>query len=232
MRRLNVRDAFVGEPTGSEHGPEEAGEEAVVLTVRGGEIVAVVPEGTRDDQVLDAPLVLRGSLRLENERVLSFEIHDEATGAFIEHESIELHRRRQESGSVGLSSIGGLDATPASRLRADSVMATELVCTTPDVSVQEVSRLLAYHNVSGLPVVDSGGKLVGIVTEADVIGKRGSTAADIMTGSLVTATRDTPLEQVAHLMANHRVKRVLIVDGDRLVGLVSRADIVRALAGN
>ena len=110
-------------------------------------------------------------------------------------------------------------------------MTSEVICTSPDVSVQELSRLLAFHNVSGLPVVDSSGKVVGIVSEADVIGKRGATVGEIMTRNLITADEDATLESIAQLMREHRVKRVLIMRGDRLVGLVSRADIVRALAG-
>ena len=231
MKRLNIKDAFVGEPAGAFDTADEGGDEAVLLAVRGGQVVVVVPDGTPDERVLENPTVIRGSVRLENERVLSFEIQDGATGAFVEDESAELHRRRQETGSVGLSSIEGPGTEPSTSRRARDVMTSEVICTSPDVSVQELSRLLAFHNVSGLPVVDSSGKVVGIVSEADVIGKRGATIGEIMTRNLITADEDTTLESIAQLMREHRVKRVLIMRGDRLVGLVSRADIVRALAG-
>ena len=155
MKRLNIRDAFVGEPSGADDGSDEAGDEAIVLSVRGGEIVVVVPEGTPDGQVLDGPSIVRGALRLENERVLNFEIHDGATGAFFEDESVELHRRRQETGSVGLSSIEGPDYMAAGRKRACDVMSAQIICTSPETSVQELSRLLAFHNVSGLPVMST-----------------------------------------------------------------------------
>src|SRR5215216_828191 len=132
MKRLNIRDAFVGEPTGASDGSEDEGDEAVVLVVRGGEIVVVVPPGTPDEKVLDGPSIVRGALRLENERVLSFEIHDGATGAFVEDESAELHRRRRETGSVGLSSIEGPDYMEAGRRQARDVMTSTIISTTPE----------------------------------------------------------------------------------------------------
>lgn len=231
MKRLNIRDAFVGEPTGADDGSEEAGDEAVVLSVRGGEVVVVVPPGTADERVLDGPSIIRGALRLENEQVLSFEIYDGATGAFFEHESAELHRRRQESGSVGLSSIEGRDFMGAARKRARDVMSAAVICTSPETSVQELSRLLAFHNVSGLPVLDAARKLAGIVSEADVIAKQGDTVGEIMTRDVITAREDDSLESIAQQMAENRIKRVLVLRGDEVIGLVSRADIVRALAG-
>jgi CBS domain-containing protein len=231
MKRLNIRDAFVGEPSGMDDGSEEAGDEAVVLAVRGGEIVVVVSPGTADALVLDEPSIIRGALRLENEQVLSFEICDGATGAFFEHESASLHQRRQESGSVGLSSIGGSDFVGATQRRARDVMTTTIISTKPETPVKELTRLLAFHNVSGMPVLDGAGKLVGVVSEADVIGKQGKTVGDIMTRDVVTADQDDTLEALAQLMAGNRIKRLLIVRGDEVVGLVSRADLVRAIAG-
>jgi CBS domain-containing protein len=231
MKRLNIRDAFVGEPSGVDDGSEDAGDEAVVLAVRGGEIVVVVTPGTSDELVLDRPSIIRGALRLENEQVLSFEICDGATGAFFEHESASLHQRRQQSGGVGLSSIGGSDLGGAAQRRVREVMTTTLISTTPDTAVKELTRLLAFHNVSGMPVLDEAGKLIGVVSEADVLAKEGRTVGDIMTRAVVTADENDSLESLAQLMARHRVKRILIVRGDELVGLVSRADLVRAIAG-
>lgn len=231
MKRFNIKDAFVGEPTGSFDTADEESDEAVALAVRGGQIVVAVPRGTPDERVLECPTAIRGTIRLENERVLSFEIADGAVGAFVEDESAELHRRRGETGSVGLSSIEGPTSAPTGPRRARDVMTGEVICTGPDVSVRELSRLLAFHNVSGLPVIDGAGRVVGIVSEADVIGKRGSTVAEIMSRNLVTAEEDATLESIAQLMRQRGVKRVLVMRGQELAGLVSRADLVRALAG-
>ena len=75
MKRVNIEDAFVGEPTSGRADLEaENSDEAIVLAVRGGEIVAVVPSGTPDEGAVGAAGVIRGALRLENERVLTFEI--------------------------------------------------------------------------------------------------------------------------------------------------------------
>jgi CBS domain-containing protein len=231
MKRLNVMDAFIGEPDGVSDGSDLEGDEAVLLAVRGGEVVVVVTPGTPDERVLHSPSVVRGALRLENERVLSFEIQDGATGAFFEEESAELHRRRQQTGSVGLSSIEGPDYMAAGRRLARDVMTEALIWTNPETSVKELSRLLTFHNISGLPVLDEAGQMVGIVSEADVIGKRGKTVGEIMTRDVITVQDTASLESVAQLMAQHRIKRVVVLRGKDLVGLVSRADIVKALAG-
>lgn len=230
MKRLNVRDAFVGEPAGVVELEEESGEEAVVLTVRGGELVVVVPPGTPDQRVLENPLVIRGALRLENEQVLTFEIHDSAVGAFFEHESADLHRRRQATGAVGLSSIEGVDYMETGRRLARDVMSTSLIWASPRTSIKELAELLAFHNISGVPVLEDG-RLVGIVSEADVIGKRGQTVDEIMTRQVITVGEDEPLETVAQLMAAHRIKRVVVRRGEEPVGVISRADLIRALAG-
>src|SRR5581483_10872964 len=74
MKRFNIQSAFVGEPTASQEGLEaDDDQEAVVLRVRGGELTLVVPSGTPDEQIVQRCGVLRGALRLENERVLTFE---------------------------------------------------------------------------------------------------------------------------------------------------------------
>src|SRR3982074_1354125 len=73
------------------------GEEGRALSVRGGEMVLVMPAGTSEDHAVQAASTLRGSLRLETGRVLTFEIHDGAVGAFFEDESAELFDRREST---------------------------------------------------------------------------------------------------------------------------------------
>ncbi|HYU20964.1 MAG TPA: CBS domain-containing protein [Chloroflexota bacterium] len=230
MKRVNIKDAFVGEPDSSQEGVEaEDSDEAVILAVRGGEIVAVVPAGTPDDSAVAAASTIRGALRLENERVLTFEIHEGASSAFFEDESAELHRRRQESGSVGLSTILGEDYMSGSRT-AGQVMTRDVLTADPGMPMDELAKLLAFHNVSGMPVVDEAGKVVGVVSEADVIGKQGATVRDIMTPDVISVPEETSIEEIAALMAERKIKRVVVMDGELLLGMVSRADIVRALA--
>src|SRR5438552_3437141 len=157
MRRVNIQDAFVGEPSlGSEGLHAAPSDEAVSLNVRGGEVTVVVPEGTPDDGVLAAASTVRGTLHLENERVLSFEIQDGAVGAFVEDEPVDLHKRREASGTVGLFSLGSMRREGASGpVRARDLMRPQPITTTPDVPVEEVAALLAFHRISGCPVVQN-----------------------------------------------------------------------------
>src|SRR6202158_1990273 len=118
MRRVNIQAAFLGEGGDSDTGDEEG----LALAVRGGEIVLVLPAGTSDDHAVQSASTLRGSVRLETGRVLTFEIHDGAVGAFFEDESAELFDRRELSPGDGLSSVsskpansptfGGAEALP------------------------------------------------------------------------------------------------------------------------
>src|SRR3977135_3738241 len=108
MRRVNIQAAFLGEGGESDTGDEEG----LALAVRGGEIVLVLPAGTSEDHAVQSASTLRGSLRLETGRVLTFEIHDGAVGAFFEDESAELFDRRYESPGDALSSV---IARPAQR---------------------------------------------------------------------------------------------------------------------
>ena len=230
MKRVNIEDAFVGEPTSrqADAGAQDS-DEAIVLAVRGGEVIVVVPSGTPDEGVVGAAGVIRGALRLENERVLTFEIREGASGAFFEDESALLHGRRQESGAEGLSAIGGVDYM-GDRRTAGEIMTRDVLTARRDLPTEELAALLAFHNVSGMPVLDEAGAVVGIVSEADVIGKRGATVGEIMTPEVVAVAEGTPIERIAALMAEKRIKRVPVVADGALVGMVSRADIVRALA--
>lgn len=145
--------------------------------------------------------------------------------------------------------------TPARiRLQAKDVMTSPVITVSPQTPVKEVARLLLTHHISGAPVV-SDGKLVGIVTEADLLYKEhpepleggllrllrrgqlaeaerkaeGLVARDVMTSPVVTVTEDTPLREVASLMARRQINRVPVVRDDQVVGIVSRADVLRAL---
>jgi CBS domain-containing protein len=230
VRRVNIKDAFVGEPTASQEGAgAEDSDEALILAVRGGEIVAVVPAGTPEEGAVGAAGLIRGALRLENERVLTFEIREGASGAFFEDESAPLHRRRQEAGAVGLSAIGGTDYM-GGRRTAGEIMTRDVRTATPAMPTEELAALLAFHNVSGMPVLDEAGALVGIVSEADVIGKPGATVGEIMTSEVIGVAPTMPIQRIAALMAEKKIKRVPVIADGVLVGMVSRADIVRALA--
>jgi CBS domain-containing protein len=233
MRRVNIQAAFLGEGGDSDTGDEEG----LALDVRGGEIVLVLPAGTPETRAVDAASTVRGSLRLETGRVLTFEIHDGAVGAFFEDEPVELFDRREASPADGLSSVsarparrpsfGGAEALHGAVATARDVMTTSVVSVSPNESLDEVARLLTFHDISGLPVCAEG-RVIGVVSEADLIGKSGETVGEVMTSPAVTVPETTSLEQVAEQLTQQRIRRLPVVDASgRLVGVVSRRDVLR-----
>ncbi len=144
---------------------------------------------------------------------------------------------------------------PPVRLLARDVMTSPVITVRPDTPIKEVARLLLTHHISGVPVVDEAGKLVGILTEADLLYKErpeveeggllrlfrrghlaeaerkaeGLVARDLMTSPVITVTEDTPIREIASLMTRRRINRVPVVRDGQVVGIVSRADILKAL---
>jgi len=134
-----------------------------------------------------------------------------------------------------------------------SVMTADVVTVTEQAPFVELVRLLAVHKVSALPVVDGDGRVVGIVSEADLLRKEeyqdeqegphllegrsrriarakaaGHTAADVMSAPVVTVSPEETVPVAARLLARHGIKRLPVVDeAGRLVGIVSRADLLR-----
>ena len=236
MRRVNIQAAFVGEPSAAAEGLDTAdSDEAVLLRVRGGELTFVVPFGTPDARVATAATCLRGVLHLENERVLTFEIQDGAEGAFFEDEPAALHRRREGDPGGGdmFRSSGAaplLARSPADSTAVGAIMSTTVVTIVPDASVSDLASLLAFHRVSGVPVVDANERLVGVVTETDVIARGGETVGDLMTTDVMSVGEDETIARAASLIAERRVRRLPVVRDGRVVGLISQADVVRWLA--
>lgn len=118
------------------------------------------------------------------------------------------------------------------RTLARAIMKRNLVTVGPDTPLAEAIRKLMKHQVSGLPVVDAEQHLLGIITEKDLLRllyeERGlfTRVGEMMTTSVRTFQADDPLELVCDcLMANH-FRRVPVLEGDRLVGLISRADLM------
>lgn len=117
---------------------------------------------------------------------------------------------------------------------ASDIMTKRVVCVTPDTPIRDLTALLAKHKISGAPVVEDmkSKRLVGIVTEADVLAKPEGvkTVSEIMKKRVVTVTPDTPLEEIISILAKKKIKRVPVVSEGKVVGIVSRADVVRAMA--
>lgn len=141
-------------------------------------------------------------------------------------------------------------------MRAADIMTREVVTVGPDTSACEIAALLLLNRISAVPVVDEAGQVLGIVSEGDLLGRppAGSTRAswlrlfdedavlleeiatarhlkarDVMTQPAVTVGEDTPVEVLATLMRRRRLKRVPILHGGKLAGIVSRVDLLDAL---
>lgn len=225
MKRVRLEEAFEGSSAAPRGGAGAEEQEAVVLDVRGGEVVAVVPASTPDDGVLGAASSLRAALRLETERVLMVEIHAGANRAHFHDEPAALHAVRRAEGTPG---VGAVDTHALGTV--DQLMTRNVKTATPDELVEDVAKRLAFHNVTGLPVEDWDGSVIGIVSELDVIDKIGEIIRDVMTPDVITVRPDTPIDEAAMLMAQRGIKRLPVLEDGKLVGILSRADIVRALA--
>lgn len=142
-------------------------------------------------------------------------------------------------------------------MKTAEIMTEPVVSVSPEATIEEAARLMVEKRISGLPVVDAG-NLVGIVTEGDLIRRpeigterrhsrwlefflsavhtqeyvrsHARKVGEVMTRNVVSVDKDTPLEQVVKLMEQHRIKCIPVLENDRLVGIVSRANLVGALA--
>ncbi len=144
-------------------------------------------------------------------------------------------------------------------MQARNVMVTPVVTVKPSATVQEVAAQFLERNISAAPVVDDNGKLIGIVSEGDLLHRvesgterrrswwlRAFTEADtlaaeyvkshsrkvedVMTRTVITATPETPLHEIATVLEKNAIKRLPILENGQIVGIVSRANLLQAVA--
>jgi CBS domain-containing protein len=144
-------------------------------------------------------------------------------------------------------------------MKALDVMTSSVISVTPETTVRDAAKLLVQHRISAMPVVDGDGQLIGMVSEGDLLHRteigtekshrswwlelvgsdrdagdyvksHGQTVADIMTRDAICVAELTPLNVIASILESHHIKRVPVVRDGRLVGIVSRANLVQALA--
>ena len=138
-------------------------------------------------------------------------------------------------------------------MRVANVMTHDVVSVRPETPLKEVAQLLVEQRISGVPVCDDAGRVLGVVSEADVLvkeegvavdprgmlgwlladGDQGAkalarTAGEAMTSPALTISAGRPVSEAARTMVEKKVNRLPVVDGERLVGIVTRADLVRA----
>ncbi len=111
---------------------------------------------------------------------------------------------------------------------AADIMAPHVVTLGPDVLVEDAAKLLALHNISCMPVEGWDGKVVGIIGQADVVGKIGQTVADVMSTDVISTAEDASIEQIIALMSERSLEWVPVMSGDSLLGVIGLADIMRA----
>jgi len=147
-------------------------------------------------------------------------------------------------------------------LQARDIMTREVITVSPETRVSDLAQTLAGKNLGGVPVVDAEGRLVGIVTQSDLIARveelelppalnildfhlylqipshlfrkvekmLGTTVADIMSPKPLTVSPDTPVPRIAALMEQQKIHTLPVLEGGKIVGIVGKIDLIRALA--
>jgi CBS domain-containing protein len=109
-------------------------------------------------------------------------------------------------------------------------MTTDVITVSPNTTIRNLAMTLIKNQISGAPVSGKNGKIVGVVSEADIVAKKGKDVKAIMSKKIISVSEETPVEEIARLMTTHRIKRLPVMRKDEVVGIVSRADIVSAIA--
>jgi len=116
-------------------------------------------------------------------------------------------------------------------MKVAEIMTSNVISVDDDASVRDVAQTLDRHRISGLPVCDVDGHMVGLLSEFDLIAKpEARTAGEAMTRDVISVMEDTSVDEVRYLLVHRRIKRVPVLRGQKLVGIVSRADLVREIA--
>lgn len=113
---------------------------------------------------------------------------------------------------------------------AKDIMTRDVITVSPTTTIKNLAKILIQNQISGAPVADKRGKILGVVSKADIVAKRGKQVKAIMSKRVVGITKETPVEEIAALMTTHKVKRLPVMHGEELVGIVSRTDIVGTIA--
>jgi CBS domain-containing protein len=149
-------------------------------------------------------------------------------------------------------------------LSARDIMTKKVLTVSPETSISELSKTLENRKIGGLPVVDKDGRLVGVITQSDLVDRArdlelppainildfhiylqipshllhrvekmlGTTVGECMSPNPVTVAPDASVSQIAALMAKQKVHTIPVVDGSKLVGVIGKMDLVRAMAAN
>ena len=143
-------------------------------------------------------------------------------------------------------------------MKASDIMTPDVISADPDATVLQAARYMLQHHISGLPVIDKTGKLVGVLSEGDFLRRRethtdhkrsrwleflmgpgkmaaeyththGSKVAEVMTRDVYTVSDDASIEDIVRLMERRRIKRVPVMHGNKVVGIVTRSNLMHAM---
>lgn len=143
-------------------------------------------------------------------------------------------------------------------MKAKNVMTRAVVSIDPDATILQAARLMLQHHISGLPVIDKDGRLVGVLSEGDFLRRQetatqqrrsrwleflmgpgriaaeythshGQKVSEVMTADVQTCGEDASLEQIVEMMERHRIKRVPVVRAGKVVGIVTRSNLMHAM---
>jgi CBS domain-containing protein len=115
-------------------------------------------------------------------------------------------------------------------MHAKDIMTRDIITVSPTMTVRKLAMTLVKNQISGAPVTAKNGKIIGVVSEADIVAKKGKDVKAIMSKKIISVAEESSVEEIAELMTTHKIKRVPVMREDRVVGIVSRADIVGAIA--
>jgi len=115
-------------------------------------------------------------------------------------------------------------------MNAKDIMTRDIVTVSPTMSVRNLAMALIKNQISGAPVAGKNGKILGVVSEADIVSKSGKNVKAIMSKKVISVSEETSVEEIARLMTAHAIKRLPVMKEGAMVGIVSRADIVSAIA--
>jgi CBS domain-containing protein len=113
---------------------------------------------------------------------------------------------------------------------AKDIMTRDVITVNPAMTVKSLAMTLIKNQISGAPVADKVGKIVGVVSESDIVAKKGKDVKSIMSKKIISVREETPVEEIARMMTTHHIKRLPVMNDGKVVGIVSRADIVSAIA--
>jgi CBS domain-containing protein len=115
-------------------------------------------------------------------------------------------------------------------MKVREIMTTPVVTAPADMPIGDLAELLSQRRITAVPIVDAEGTVLGLVSEFDLMARPGQTAGDVMTPGVITVDQETEVDDVRFLLVERRIRRVPVMSGREMVGIISRSDIMRLMA--